>query len=287
MASPQDYADFGSFAWAMSDPEVNAVLTQAHAENWPPDKVTAALQATGWWRTQEDSVRGWNQLIAADPQEALDRRDTQFRNIKSLAQQLGVDVPDDVALSWADSSLRYSWTPQQLTDTMLTTWTYHPESPAFGKSSTVIQDVNDLVSQYAVPISDATKNDWIHQVLQGAVTVDEFKGYLSNMAKSRFPGLSDALDRGITVRQYADPYVQLAAQQLEVDPSTISLDDPKWQKFLDFRDPKTGESGQMTMSEWMKTLRTDPTYGFDTTTNAKTLAAQGAQTLLSKFGAVA
>lgn len=280
----QDYADFGSFAWAMSDPEVAQVLTQAKNENWPEAKTTAALQATNWWRTSEDSVRQWNALIAANPSEAADRAATQFRNIQALAQQFGIDVPEGVAKSWADSALRYSWTQQQLVDTMLTTWTYHPDTAAKGKSGSTIQELNKTIADYGVPISDATKNDWLHQVLQGAVTVESFKSYLANIAAADNPWMKSALDQGYTVKQVMDPYITRAAEELGISPAEIDLAQPKWRRLIEFTDDK-GERVRPNSQQIAHLIRTDATYGWDATDGANTQAAQFASELSRLMGA--
>lgn len=281
------YADFGSFAWAYNaDPQVRELIDRAEAEDWPAEKLAAAIQGTHWWRTQESSVREWNELIARNPQEALDQRDTQFRNIKRLAQQYGIDVPDDVAVSWADSFLRYSWTDQQLIDTMLTTWTYHPDTAAKGQAGITIAELNKTIADYGVPISDATKNDWLHQVMQGAVTVDSFKSYLANIAAADNPWMKSALDQGYTVKQVMDPYITRAAEELGISPAEIDLAQPKWRRLIEFTDDK-GERIRPNSQAIAHLIRTDPTYGWDASSGAVETAAQFAAQLSKQFGAVA
>jgi hypothetical protein len=111
------------------------------------------------------------------------------------------------------------------------------------------------------------------------------KGYAIEQAKSLFPGLTAALDAGQTVDQYADPYKQIATQELNVNPADIQWTDPKWMKALNQVDPKTGARTSMSLDQWLSTLRTDPTYGYDQTNKAGQQAAQLATQLSQRFGA--
>jgi hypothetical protein len=281
-----DYAQFGEFAWMYNaDPDVKYYIDLATREQWPPEKLAAFIRQTPWWRLKEDSERAWNKLIAENPQEAADRFDTQLRSIKELAQQLGVPVDHEVARGWADASLRYSWTQQQLLDTLLTTWTYHPDTALKGKSATVVQSLKSLIAEYSVPVSDATLNDWAHQVLQGAVDVESFKGYLAQTAAADNPWMKEALDAGFTVRNIMDPYLQRAAQELGISPAEIDLSDAKWRQLFEITNEK-GERVRPDTRSILKIIRQDERFGFDTTDSALNAATDLNNGLLRMFGAV-
>lgn len=140
-----------------------------------------------------------------------------------------------------------------------------------------------LARDYLVPVADITAKKWATDLLSGKVGEEEIQSYLNEQATSLFPGLAAALEKGITVRQYADPYVQLAARELEVSPESIDLSDGKWNRALNTIN-KDGQRVSMSLSEWEATLRSDPVYGYDRTAGARQKAAQFATQLAEKFG---
>jgi hypothetical protein len=105
-------------------------------------------------------------------------------------------------------------------------------------------------------------------------------------AKSLFPGLTSALDQGVTVRQYAEPYLQIAQQELGTNINAISLTDPKWNAAVNQIDPKTGQRVSMNLSDWTSKIRSDSQYGYDTTEQARTRAAQLSTQLTNMMGAI-
>lgn len=286
MASETDYASYGQFAWMYNaDPEVHGIIDQATREQWTPDKLAATIQGTAWWRTMVDSDRNWQAEIARDPRTAQNKVQAKAEEITKQAQQMGVTLKPGVAESFADSFYRYGWGEIPLENSILSQFTYE-KGKTQGAAGVIETQLRAAAGDYMVPLADPTIQSWIVSIEQGRNSVDTFKTYLAHQAASRFPTLVSGLDRGFTVRELVDPFVQDAAKELEIAPESIDLADAKWQKFLDFRDDK-GQPAQMTRQQWIHTLRTDPTYGWDKTQGARTTAAQLSTQLLQQFGAVA
>lgn len=144
-----------------------------------------------------------------------------------------------------------------------------------------------MLGDYAVDLADVTVQQWALKTLSGEVPEQGFADYLREQAKSLFPSLSAAIDAGITVRQYADPYVQRASKMLEVAPDSIDFTQERWRRALVKIDPTTGKRTAMDLSEWENLLRTDPSYGWDRTNQARSQAAELAAQLERTFGRVA
>lgn len=273
-----------AYAWVRMDPEMAAIFDQAIAEKWAPDRFQAAIQGTNWWKTHQASERQWEAAVQSDPAQALALKRQKVAELQSQARQMGSEPDDTTLWAWAEMALRYGWTPTQQQD-ILASWWSLDQGTQKGAAATIWQDINALSSDYAITLSDATKERWTQQVLAGDVTVEEFKGYLSEMAASQWTGLKDVLSRGVTVRQFAEPFLQLAARELEIDPATIDLKDPKWQAFLDRRNDK-GEWSPMSLREWRSTVRSDPAFGWDKTEGARQQSAELTTALGERFGVI-
>jgi len=135
-----------------------------------------------------------------------------------------------------------------------------------------------------VPMDDGSRRNFAMKIITGEMQGAEFADYVKEQSKSLFPTLAAAIDRGITVADYATPYRSLAAQTLEVAPESINLSDAKWRRALDGSRDDKGAPMAMSLSEWERTIKNDGQYGWDRTKQARQQAAQFASTLMEKMG---
>lgn len=271
----------------LSQPGVLAVYKQAIDEGWAADRINAALEQTEWWKTTDQSARQWQALQITDPASASQRATDTKQLLQDAMAATGVQLSNDGGLGsqqfqFFAKAVQQGWDAARIRYELLAIGGGHG-----GDVAAQATTVKGLANDYGVPLSDAATMDWATKLAQGAITTDSVRGYLVEQAKSLFPALAGALDRGITVRQYVDPYLQIAQQELGINPATVSLTDQKWMTALNQVDPKTGQRVSMSLDDWLKKIRTDPAYGYDTTSKGRQDATQLATTLQAKFGAAA
>lgn len=269
-------------------PGVFKVLADAINGGWSDIEVQDALQHTEYFLNTPIAARQWDALQATDPATATQKAALVKRTIDDLEKQLGVKLDTSGGLSspgfqFFVDAVRNGWDANEIKYRMIAMGGTTKKGGAVGATAAHIRS---LANDYGVPLSDQAIMDWANQLAEGAIDDTAIQGYLIEQAKSLYPGLSDALDRGITVRQYANPYLQLAAQELNIDPSTINLTDGKWMSALNQIDPKTGARVSMSLDQWLSELRTNPIYGYDKTNNARQSATQLATALGQKFGSI-
>jgi hypothetical protein len=98
-----------------------------------------------------------------------------------------------------------------------------------------------------------------------------------------FPTLSDDLDRGLTVQDVADPYREVAARVLDINPSEVDFSASQWNRALNFAG-QDGKRRVMTLDEWENTLRQDDQYGYLNTEEATDKAYEVARSIGRAFG---
>jgi hypothetical protein len=147
-----------------------------------------------------------------------------------------------------------------------------------------MQGLKEQAGQYYVPMSDQALQGWTQKIIGGQITADSFSAYLKEQAKSLFPGLANAIDQGITVQHYTDPYRQIAAQTLELNPDSVDFSSPKFSPALYQKDAKTGANTSMTLSDFGTYLRGLPDYA--KTNQANQQVADFGSSLLNTFGAI-
>jgi hypothetical protein len=269
----------------LKKPGIFKVLADSINGNWSADKRNAELAKTPYYTSTPVEQRQWDILSATDPATAGEKARLVVQQVKDLEAQTGIRFTNDqLGFAFMVNAVKLGWDAQTIKYQLLASVnTRGGTGGEIGSSATLVKS---MANDYGVSQSDAAVMNWAKQLASGAVDQNGVKGYLIEQAKSRFPGLSDALDRGVTVRQYADQYLQIAQQELGVDPATASLTDPKWSAALDQVDPKTGTHFAMTQADWTRKIRQDPTYGYNATPQAAQQAATLTTQIAQKMGAI-
>lgn|SRR5678809_617799 len=268
--------------WGLvNKPGVLDVLSQAVQENWPSSRTQAALEQTQYFQSTPYSQRAWEVTYATDPATSQQRKAAIQKKITDTAHTLGIDVPADYVEHFTSQAAINNWDDTQIRDALLN---FNSTPQATGQINGVMENLRAQAADYGVPIANDILTKWARDTIQGTLTPEGFQGYLKEQAKSMFPGLASAIDAGVTVRQYVDPYAQLAVQNLGINPVDFNLLDPKWSRAINQIDPTTGNRVAMSLDQWVSTLRGDPTYGYDKTTNGRSAAMQLSQQIQQAFG---
>jgi hypothetical protein len=87
--------------------------------------------------------------------------------------------------------------------------------------------------------------------------------------------VKNLLDQGVDLNTVYQPYKQVMATTLEINPNTITLDDPTLRAAI-------GPDKEMTLYDYQRSLRKDPRWQY--TNNARSEAADVATQVLKDFG---
>jgi len=129
-----------------------------------------------------------------------------------------------------------------------------------GDAGSVQQQVKQLFSDYGVKYSSGQSIGWARRILTGTDTLDSLKATLINSAKSRYAAFSQDLDAGRTMKDLADPYMQLMAQTLELPEASVDMFDAKIQQAMSLRDAKTGAPTVKPLWQFEQDLKQDPRW---------------------------
>lgn len=261
-------------------------LAYAAQNNQSNAQLQAALQNTPYYRSTTQADRGWDITTVIDPATAAQRLGEYAQQINNLASQTGIVLDPTTLTQLTKEAAANQWSSTLLRNNYVYAAHGIHTSGTTGENATDFNLVHQLASEYGVPISDQAAFLWADRLTAGSVDVNAVKGYMIEQAKSLYPGLAGALDQGITVAQYSDPYKQVAARELNINPNDFNLSDPKWSAALSQVDPKSGNKIPMSLDQWQTTVRTDPRYGYDHTLGAQSQASSLVTTLAKQFGAL-
>ena len=115
-----------------------------------------------------------------------------------------------------------------------------------------------------------------------AVTKDSILQKAQKAAKGAYGHLADQIDAGLSLEDIFSNYRNYAADALEIDPNQIDFTkDSKWARAFG-----TKETGQMSLTDWISTVKSDPSFGWQFTKQANQQATDIGLTLARAFGKV-
>lgn len=216
-------------AFFSADPELKALLQKAVAAQWDSAQFQAAFMNTKWYRARQASVRQWADLTTRDPKEAQAKIAERSQELSDQFTQLGVTLSARNLSQLAVESLQYAWSDAQLKNVLAS---YIHSGNLGGTAATLEDQIRQVAGDYGLKVSDSQVTPYVVGLINQSYSMDNITDFFRDMARSKYPGMGQFLDKGYTVRQVAQPYVQSYSQLLETDPDTVDLNDSLIQKAL-------------------------------------------------------
>lgn len=273
----------GAFSWALSDPELRNILIEGVRGGWDENRIAAAVQNTQLYRTTSDAQRAWMSTYSNNPGEAARQVRERIGDVRRLSRYLGVSLSQERLQLIAWNSLSFGWQGEQLQRAVLdeANWT-GKHIGEFGQIGATVTQVKQLAESYGLTLERDKALRLARDILSGSATIDSLTGGFKTQAKALFPAFAKDIDAGMRLSDIAQPYMQTAAQLLEVNPATMRLTDPKWAAPLTRR--QNGTPSPMSLDEWTTHVMSDKKYGWDRTDNAMAAAANLVDEIGTMFG---
>lgn len=272
-------------AFFKSDSELRKLIQQAVKGQWSTAKFQAKFQATKWYRQHSADTRTWLELEARDPKEAAQRVKEQTAAIRQQANQMGISLSYKRAKKMARESLLMGWNDQFVTRAIVDEFDYEPGKTS-GETASLETFIKETAGNYGVRVSDGRVGNWIGKTLRGAFTEDHITDLLTDQARSRYPGLANYFDQGLTTADVAEPYRQSYSNLLETPFETVDLFDPLIQKALQGTRNEKAKPGDppdiMNLYDFETRVRKDGRWQF--TNNARKSAMDSTLGVLQDWG---
>lgn len=262
--TPADFAaEYGvQAALVNSDPQLNALFSQAVANGWTAAKFQAEFRNTNWYLTHSDNWRVAETARTTDPASWNEQLRLTADAIRKQSVAMGFELEESEVQNLANQSLYMSagsssklnvdWLKSQVVEMGRLT----------GKGGTSLQLIDTLKNEAyknGVSYNDGWYEAAAKDVLTGAGAANEYEKQIKDAAKSKYAALAPQLDAGMSVMDVASPYLQQMSSTLEIGQDALSLEDPLMQRAL------TGinESGQPSLTplwQFQRELKQDDRY---------------------------
>jgi len=240
------------------NPEVAALIAEASANKWGPEKFDYALEQTEWWRTTSIAIREFDIEYARDPATVQARIDALAANLQQTALDLNIRLTNETLNRLATDATRQGWTEQQVTNALGTEAIKAGATGITGlRYGFYGNKINEIAGNYGVSISDTEFNELVNKFAVGQENEESLTSSFQTRATALFPAISERLMAGETFRNIVEPYRARASQILGRDFSaTDFMDNDSFAQAVTYMGDD-GKQRPMTYTEWGQYLRSN------------------------------
>lgn len=277
---------YGSYAWMLNDPgfaEIRSILMQGAQEGWDDQTLNAKLQGTQYFQTHDSNVRSFETRTHTDGATLNSEIETNRQKIEAMAQKMGVNIEPNRLLQIATDSVKYKWTTDfQFTSALAAEAKYRPDYG--GDIGSYETKAKGIARDYLMPIDDETAFNWARDLAAGKIDENTITSHFTNAAKGLLgPDYDAQIDAGLKPRDLLSSQINTIGNLMEISTDDVDLvNDPRWQKVLQYTDPNTGKRRPMTVSE--TSLAVKSTDDWWKTNNANKEVGEKASYLAKIFG---
>jgi hypothetical protein len=267
--------------------------------------MTQMIQGTMWYKNQTDKQRAFVYAKETNPGQFAADLQLNASNIVKQFMGNGIKITAQQAIEYAQQMMQSAiidangkvirYDQEFLNKVMANSIDFSNKSVIGGKQiynltgklETVSQELYKRAYEYGFDTSVSNKRfaGWfensIKGLLSGTTNAEDIDNELQKQAMSMFPGLTNQLTQGQTLREAADPWLKSIADTWEMDVNSLDLNDDFVQRALNYTDEK-GNVATMNLYDTKKMARRSK--NFDFTSTAKEEKTGIANTILRDFG---
>jgi hypothetical protein len=289
-----------------ADDSLRLVLDQILQQGITSEAImTQMVQGTLWYKNQTDKQRQYEYAKATNPGQFAADLQLNASNIVKQFMGNGIKITATEAIDYAQQLMKsvvldksgkvVRYDQEFLNKIMANAIDFSKKSVIGGKTiynmtgklETVANELYKRAWDYGFPssMSNTRFEGWFENTMKGLIAgtlnPEDIDNDFQKQAMSMFPGLTNQLSQGQTLRAAADPWIDAIAKTWEVDPNTIDLNNKYVQQALNYTDEK-GNVKTMNLYDVKKLARRSPDADF--TSWAKEEKTGIANTILRDFG---
>lgn len=270
-----------------------------------PDLAMAILKETDWFRNNTDDWRKYQFFKDSNPATYQADLGRQAAAIVKKYYQMGITLDAETAIKLAEQTMMKSanvkgnivnYNQDYFNKLMADSIDFSKKRilpngkivyDLGGKVEAIAESLYKVADDYGYPAttSNAGFSRWLESntrgLIAGTVNPEDVDNELEARAKSMYPGLTDQLNRGLSLREAADPWVTALANEWEEDPKSLDLNDDFLYRILNQQDEK-GNIAPMNLYQAKTMARKSPKWQY--TSRAKEEYTNIGQKILQDFG---
>ena len=232
---------------------------QKRFENW--------VQDSQWFKENSLNARQMLALEQTDPGQFAERLETEKMRVIAQGSDLGFPISDANATNLARQSLMGNWMGegrgQKLDDALMalprSTSDGSDPAKATGSLGEYMRKLRNAAAMNGLTYSNDYYYHQANSALTGLTSIEDSISDIREEAAGLWPPYADKIRAGQNARDLASSYIQNMASVLQIDPESISLDDPFIQGSITSFDDQ-GDPRPKSLWEQSNELRKDPRW---------------------------
>jgi hypothetical protein len=271
-----------SYAFFQSaDPELKKLFQQAVKETWTPDVFTAHLKNSNWWKTNSGPMRQAIVQKTTDPATYNANIAAASAAAGQAAVQMGAVLTAPQLQKLATNMVTLGWGNDQVQNFLGQYVQFNDKHVIGGQAGAVYSQLRAYAYAQGVSLSDDQIKTYASYIARGVSDMNGTMDQIRQTAAGTFPAFTQQIQAGATVKDIADPYVQMMAQELQQDPAALNANTPLIKNALN-RQGKDGKPDPMSLTDFQQLVRAQP--GWKGTPAAIGTTATVAKQVLQQMG---
>lgn len=253
-------ASYGwNYAFLNANKELKGIFDKAAKETWTPEKFQAELRDTKWWKSNSETMRKAAVTKTTDPATWAAQMQAAVLQVRQLAAQMGAAVPENKINKIAESVIMLGMDENLLRDTLGQYVNFTKNGTLNGEAGMHEYTMRQFAYNMGIQLSDQAIKNQAQLVVRKLATTEDFENQIREQAKSMYPAYVDQIDGGLSVKDIADPYIQMMSHELELPYESIDLTDPTIKGAMNAMSKDNKPVG-MTLTDFQNRLRSDPRW---------------------------
>lgn len=217
-----------------SDPELSALFERAvngKKGQWTATRFTAELMDTDWYQNNNEFARKAltaEALGGADWEAMLE---TARLNVQQVATNEGIDLDASQIDTYARQAIANGWDQPGREQLLRNALAQQLQTPAEGQlmegqAGNMEQIWMQTAARNGLKLSREFFSSAARSVAMDLSTVEDVERQIREQAASMYPTYSQQILAGQDARDLASGYINMMAQEFEMDPEMIDLNDP-------------------------------------------------------------
>lgn len=246
-----------------SNRELRVLWQKAIKEQWTDAMFQSQLRGTNWYQNNAEFARkAWaaEKTGGADWSADLQEADAV---IEARATALGANLTPEMRQSLARRYIFEGWNQQGregfLDDALAESIGTGDNGFMFGESGNLQERLMETARRNGLQYSNSYFESAARSVATGLTTDEDWLRDMRAQAASMWTPWSDKIMSGVDAYDLASGYISMMAQTMEIDPESISLNDPRLMKAIMHVDDK-GNTSPIGLYDFQMMLREDPAW---------------------------
>lgn len=243
-----------SMAFFQSEPELMGLLTQAVDGQWSPERWTAALKNTDYWKNNSETQRQLRLMETSDPATFKANMSATTEQMRLAATKLGAVISDGQLTEAARMAMASGWDQAKIENYLGQYIDFTDQHVLGGQAGAHYRAIAQLAYRNGVTMDDQAMKNQAAYIARGITTYEDALNQVRQTAAGSFPGFAQQILAGQNMDDIAQPYVQMMSRELGQPYTALNVFTPEIRNALNRRDQQGGVA-PMSLTDFQSTLR--------------------------------